>query len=160
MIVCFRDVKDDYKALVGGQGLTHYRILIKYNSKFSRKIEHLSVGLKFRQAARVMLFTKERSGLARIGACSNPIVSNYARIACKVNLQKVYEPLDEVWTFSAALNMSTHTSMSYFDIRARLHLNEYGLVNVHLLAVSVYDWHTAELIFDTSVKVIDLLSPS
>lgn len=58
------------------------------------------------------------------------------------------------------MDMSTHMNTSYFDIRARLHLNKHGIINVHSLSVSVYNRHIAELIFDTVVKVLDIMSPS
>ena len=95
------------------------------------------MGISFRQADPVLQHTKDRSRLASIGACSDLKISKYAWIACAINLQKVYELLEEAWKFSVALDMSTHISTLYLDIRIRLHLNRNGIVNVHLLAVPV-----------------------
>ena len=49
-------------------------------------------------------------------------VANYARFAVTLNLQKIAEMLEQSWTFSIALDMSTHMSTSYLNIRLRLHL--------------------------------------
>lgn len=159
MMACFEDVADESEALEGGQGLDRYRVVIKNRLQFFLGIDYLSAGLSFRQATRVLLATKERSGMASIGSCSDSTISKYARIACAVNLQKVYDLLQEAWTFSIALDMSTHMSTSYLDIRVRLHLNRHGIINVHLLAVPVYERHTAEVIFDTAAKALDVLCP-
>lgn len=160
MMLCFTEFVDNSKKLPDGQGVSRYRVSIKNMLQFSLGVDFLSVGLSFRQAARVLLQTKERSGLASIGSCSESTISKYARIACAVNLQKIYDLLDKAWTFSIALDMSTHMSTSYLDIRIRLHLNKHGILNVHILAVPVYERHTAEVIFDTSSKALDALCPS
>ena len=51
-------------------------------------------------------------------------------------------------------------STSYLDIRIRLHLKEAGIINAHLLAVPVYVRHTAQAIFNTATKALDVLCPS
>ena len=115
--------------------------------------------MSFRQADCMLQHTKERSRLASIGACSDSTISKYARIACAINLQKVYDLLEEAWTFLVALDISKHMSMSYLDIRICLHLNMHDIVNVHLLAFPVYKSHTAAVIFDTLAKYLGVLCP-
>lgn len=68
MMTCFQDVLDDFEALAGSQGLNSFRVVIKNNLEFSLRINYLSVGLTFHQAAPVLLFTRERYGLVSIGA--------------------------------------------------------------------------------------------
>ena len=48
-----------------------------------------------------------------------------------INLQTIAELLEQSWTFYIALEMSTHLSTSYLDIRLRLHLLKYSILNVH-----------------------------
>ena len=55
--------------------------------------------------------------------------------------------------------MSTHMSMSYFDILICLHLNRHSIVNLHLLVFPVYKSHTDTVIFDTVAKALDVLCP-
>ena len=88
-----QDVADTTEALPDGQGLDRYRVVIKNTLQFYLGIDYLRVGLSFRQAARVLLSTKERSGLASIGSCTDMTISKSARMACAVELQKVYDLL-------------------------------------------------------------------
>ena len=102
--------------------------------------------LSFRQAVHVLQHTEKRSDLASLDACSDLTISKNARIACVVNLEKLFELLEEAWVFSIAFDMSTHMSSSYLDIRFRLHLDRVEIVNEHLLVISVYERHLAEVI--------------
>ena len=160
MMAWFIDVGGDLEALQGGQGRDRYRVVIKNQLQWSLSIDCLYVGLSFCQASRALQHTKECSGMASIGACSDSTISKYARIAFAINLQKVYDLLEETRTFLVALYMSTHMITSYLDIRICLHLNRPGIVNVHLLAAPVYERHTAAVIFDTVAKALDVLCPS
>ena len=47
-----------------------------------------------------------------------------------INLQTIAELLEQSWTFFIALDMSTHMSTLYLDIRLRLHILKYGILNV------------------------------
>ena len=78
-----------------------------------------------------LLSTKDLTGSASIGCVSDATVAKYARFAVAINLQKIAQLLEQSWKFSIALNMSTHMSTSYLDIRFRLHLLKYGILNVH-----------------------------
>ena len=44
--------------------------------------------------------------------------------------------------------MSTHMSTPYLDILIRLNLENAGIVNLHLLAIPVFDRHTGQLTFE------------
>ena len=50
--------------------------------------------------------------------------------------------------------MSTHIGTSYLDIRIRLHLENAGIINLHLLAIPVYDRHTGQVIFEVASKAM------
>ena len=56
--------------------------------------------------------------------------------------------------------MSTHMSISYFNIRICLQLNRHGIAFFHLLVIPVYENHTDAVIFDTVAKALDVLCPS
>lgn len=108
MMASFSDVADESEALPEGHGSNRYRIVIKSRLQFFLAIDFLAAGLSFRHVSRVLHHTNERSGLVSIGMCSDVTISKYARYACAVNLQKVYELIEKAWTFSVALDMSTH----------------------------------------------------
>ena len=112
-------------------------VVIKNQLQWYLEIDYLSVGIYFLQAACMLQHTNKCSGLASIGACSDLTISKYARISCVIDLQKMYELLEEAWIFTVALDMSTYMSMSYLYIRIHMYLNRHGIVNVHLLAVPV-----------------------
>ncbi|KAF4041411.1 hypothetical protein GN244_ATG06410 [Phytophthora infestans] len=84
--------------------------------------------------------------------------SKYARFVCAMNLQKIKVLLCASWTFSIALDMSTHMSVSYLDTRIRLfHCGQ--IINLHLLAIPMYDSHTGEAMFNAIIPVLDVLCP-
>lgn len=160
MMAAFEDVADESELLEAGEGVDRRCVLIKNSLQFSLAIDYLRAGCSFKQAARIMLATKERTGLAAVGSCSDSTISKYARFACAINMQKISELLACVWTFSVALDMSTHMSSSYLDIRIRLHHSKSGIINLHLLAIPVFERHTAEVIFETADKALTVLCPS
>lgn len=88
------------------------------------------------------------------------MISEYDRIFYDINLQKMYEVLDEVWSFASAMDVCTHMCTSYLESSFQLQPNRYGIVNVRILAVSFYGWHTAEMIFDTAARTVDVLCPT
>ncbi len=56
---------------------------------------------------------KERTGLAAIGSCNDDTSAKYAHFVCAINSQKLHELLEKAWTFSVALDLSTHMEKSY-----------------------------------------------
>ena len=104
-----------------------------------------------------MQITREQTGLASIGSCNDTSVAKYVCYACAINLQTISDVLNHVWTFSIALDMSTHTATSYLDIRIRFHVENYGIANIHLLVLLVYECHSGEVIFDAACKALNAL---
>jgi len=51
-------------------------------------------------------------------------------------------------------------STSYLDIRIRLHLENAGIVNLHLLAIPAFDRHTGQVTFEVASKALDVLCES
>lgn len=157
---CFGDVSNESEALAGGQGLNRYLAVIKICLQLSLGIDYLSVGLSFRQAARVLLATEACSELASIGSCSNSRIFRNARTDNTVNHQMVHNLLQKAWTFFIALDIFTQMSTSLLDIWVCLHLNRHGSVNVRLLSAPVYDWHTARVNSDSAGEALNVLCPS
>ena len=81
--------------------------------QFSLVTNYLWFGVSFRQAKRVMMEMKERTGLVAISSYSDYTVYKYALFSCEINPQKIVELIDSAWMFSVALDMSTHMSTSY-----------------------------------------------
>jgi hypothetical protein len=136
-----------------------YRIVVKNRAPFDLVVDYVSVGASFRMASRIVQMTKDRTGLASIGCVSEGKVTSYIRIACALNLQKLSELLASIWTFSLAMDMSTHLSTSYLDIRIRV-FKRGEIYNFHLLAIPMFSRHSAEEIFRHAVMAMDALCPA
>jgi hypothetical protein len=87
-------------------------------------------------------------------------VTNYARILCAINLQKISNVLNDanIWAFSLASDSSTHYGKSYFDNRIRIQRNR-QLYNLHVLAIPMFQNHTGEYMYQLITKVLDILCP-
>ncbi|RHZ28071.1 hypothetical protein DYB37_002647 [Aphanomyces astaci] len=64
----------------------------------------------------------------------------------------------KVWAFSLAGDGSIHRGQSFFDLRLRLYWHG-RLLNLHLVALPMFDRHTAENMFNMIVKLLDALFP-
>eukprot|EP00126_Sphaerothecum_destruens_P012273 Sdes_comp20995_c0_seq5m19729 len=56
--------------------------------------------------------------------------------------------------------MSTHMSTSYLDIRIRFHSISAGFGNFHLLGFPIYQNHSADVLFNSCKKLLDVLCPA
>ena len=66
-----------------------YTVTIKNPMQFHLIICWLSRGVSFRQAADMLMDTKQITGNAELGSINNTGVSNYARVICAINLGKL-----------------------------------------------------------------------
>src|SRR5438552_16415270 len=91
--------------------------------------------------------------------CEN--VSNVAQIVYAVNLQRLSSLLNNptMWAFSLANDGSTHWGHSYFDNRIRLYFNG-KLYNIHLLAIPMFERHTADNIIKLVSRLLDIICPT
>lgn len=137
---------------------SRYRIRLKNTAQLYLIADYISVGASFRMAALIIAMTKEATGLATLGSVYEGKVKEYARFVCALNLQSLRDLLAHVWTFSVAMDMSTHMVTSYLDIRIRLHWKGH-ILNFHLLAILMFSRYTAEQIFLHAVKALDVIAP-
>ena len=114
-------------------------------------VGYVGGGASFRMASRFLLLTKEQTGLASLGSVSEGKVASYIRFVCALNLQRIT-------AFSLAMDMSTHMSTSYIDIRIRMFTCG-SLQNFHLLAIPMFSSHTGEEIFSHASKALDVVCP-
>jgi hypothetical protein len=140
------------------QDSDQYRVVIHNPIQFRLIIGYISGGASFRQATRFLLMTKQETGLASIGSVSDGKVAGYVRMACAINLQKISEMLASSWAFWIAMDMSTHMSTSYLDIRMRLFVGG-AIHNLHLLAIPMFGAHTAEQVFNHANTALNAVCP-
>ncbi|CAI5705913.1 unnamed protein product [Peronospora farinosa] len=117
MMQPFVIIADGSKDLKDGDGVDRYRSDIKNSLQFNLAVGYLAAGCTFRQSSHILLSTKDLTRLASIRCSSDATVAKYARFDVVINLQKIVELLKQSWTFSIALDMSTHMRTSYLAIR-------------------------------------------
>lgn len=142
-----------------GESDSTYVCTEKNPSRFRLCVRFLGRGASFRMAAALMDDAKEETGIGRFGGCSEDVVARYARLVCAASLQRLSQCLDKVWTFSLATDCATHQGKSYADVRCRFYLNG-ELHNFHLLAIPLYERHTAINIFNVVETFLDTIVPS
>ena len=74
---------------------SQYSVTIKNPLQFQLIIAYLASGLSFRQAENVLSQTKKLTSNAQLGSISRSIVTNYMRIVCALNLQKLFSILND-----------------------------------------------------------------
>ena len=136
-----------------------YRFIVKNWAQFDLVVDYVSVGASFQMASLIVQMTKDHTGLASIGCASEGKVTSYIRIACALNFQKLSKLLASTWTFSLAMDMSTHLSTSYLDIRIRV-FKRGEIYNFHLLTIPMVSCHTSKEIFRHAVMAMDALCPA
>ena len=100
-----------------------YATTVKNVLQFRLVVKYLSHGLSFSQIAAVLLSAKKLTGVGAIGSVSHTTVSNFARIIVAANLSIMHDILEspEFFSYSIALDSSTHRAFSYLAIRVRFH---------------------------------------
>ena len=135
-----------------------YHIVIRNPIWFGLIVDYLSVGLSFRVVAKVILMTKEWTGMVSIGKVSEGKVTAIAQVVCSHSLELISNLLMKCWTFSLAMDMSTHMSTSYLDLWIWFFYVS-TIHNFHLVAVPLFNCHSGEQIYLHAKKVLDILCP-
>jgi hypothetical protein len=73
--------------------------------------------VSFQLASNILSCTYDVLHNLILRACSRHDVTNYIRIVCAVNLQRIVRHLCRAWAFSIMLDFATHQSTSYLDVR-------------------------------------------
>ncbi|RHY20746.1 hypothetical protein DYB36_011168 [Aphanomyces astaci] len=114
-----------------------YTITIKNVMRFELAMDFVGIGRSFREVASAIQHAKIRTHTAKLTG-ANDLIS--------------------VWAMSLAGDSSTHRGQSFFDLRVRVCFG-HKLYNLHLVAIPMFDRHTAEIIFNMLIKFLDALYP-
>lgn len=136
-----------------------FTITIKKPSEFYLTVDFISHGLSFRQVQAVLDSLHKRRKISSIIYREN--ISNIARIVCALNLQRISSLLNNhtMWAFSLACDGSTHRGQSYLDNRIRVYFNG-KLYNLHLLAIPMFERHTADNVVNLISRLLNILCPA
>jgi len=126
------------------------------NTRFFLVIDYVRCGMLFQQTAAVICHTKDRLKMKKLGGINNHNVGQYDRNLVATNLNKIVDLLlhPSVWAFSVAKDGSTHRSNLFFVIRICIN----GVLsNLHLVAIQMFEQHTAKNIFNLIARFLDAL---
>jgi hypothetical protein len=95
---------------------------------------------------------------AKLIGLNDYIIGQYTCILVAVALQQIALILDNksVWAMSLVDDGSTHRGQSFFDLRLHVCYRD-DLVNLHLVALPMFEWHLAMNIFNLITKFMDVL---
>jgi hypothetical protein len=95
---------------------------------------------------------------AAIQKAKDCIVGQYTRVLVAVALQQITGILDDesVWAMSLVGDGSAHCGQSFFNLRVRVYYRD-KLVNLHLVAMPMFERHSAVNIFNLIAKFMDAL---
>jgi hypothetical protein len=135
-----------------------YTVTIKSSKQFRLAQRFVACGASFRMASRLIAETKDETGLSFLAGCSEGRVSQFIRVIVAVNLQKLFEVVKSAWAFSIGLDSGNSAGMNYLDTRIRFYRGG-CLYNLHFLALPLHDRKTADYLFRTLSKALDIVIP-
>ena len=119
-------------------------------------VSYISIGISFCQCSKLLLHSKEISGLGALENISVWKVIKVVRYACAFKFEVICNVLDNVWAFSIAMDGGTKAIVPYLDVRLQLVLRG-QLFNIHLVALPMYESQTGEIMFLLISKFLDAL---
>jgi hypothetical protein len=94
----------------------------------------------------------------QLAGLNDYIVGQYTRVLVVVTLQQITGILDDesIWAMLLVGDGSVHRGQSFFDLRVRVCYRG-ELVNLHLVAMPMFERHSAVNIFNLIAKFMDVL---
>jgi hypothetical protein len=138
-----------------------YAVTITNPLRFWLSIDHVKVGLSFRQAAAVFTQHRNRTKNVKLMGISDHMVGQYVRVLLAVAMQLVSNLLCNTsgWAFSLAGDASRHQGTPLLDQRIRVCFNGV-LMNLHLVLVPFFQRHTAVNNVTMIKTVMNVLCPN
>jgi len=135
-----------------------YNVTINNAMRYELVMDHVSIGMSFRQIIATIQHTKDRAKVAKLTGINDLIVGQYVRVAVAVALQCIADLLDDdtVWAFSLACDGSTHRGQHFLDMRVRICFRGV-LLNLHLAAIPMFERHTTLNTFNLLVKFLNVM---
>jgi hypothetical protein len=135
-----------------------YNVTINNAMRYELVMDHVSIGMSFRQVVAAIQHTKDRAKVAKLTGINDLIVGQYVRVAVAVTLQRVADLLDDdtIWAFSLACDGNTHRGQHFLDVRVRICFRGV-LLNLHLAAIPMFERHTTLNTFNLLVKFLNAM---
>jgi hypothetical protein len=87
-----------------------YHVVIPNAMRFELTMDHVSIGMSFRQAAAAIQHARDHTKTTTMSGMNDLIVGQYVRVLVGDNLQDILDLMGDlsVWAFSLAFDLSTH----------------------------------------------------
>ncbi|RLO05989.1 hypothetical protein DYB28_008386 [Aphanomyces astaci] len=146
------------KKVVIDMGTYTYTATIKNDMRFELAMDYVGADISFREAAAAVQHARVRTNTHKVQGMTDLIVAKSVRVLVAVGLQMIAKLIDDpsVWAFSLAGDGSTHRGQSFFDLRTRVCYRGF-LIKLHLVAIPMFERHTAANIFRLIVNFLDVL---
>jgi hypothetical protein len=131
-----------------------YAVTITKPLRLWLSIEHVKVGLSFRQAAALLMQHRNRTKNVKLMGIIDHMVGQYVRVLLAVALQLVSNVLcnTSVWAFFSGGRCVNASRDALLDQRIRVCFNGV-LMNLHLVLVPFFQRHTA-VNYVTMIKTV------
>jgi len=80
--------------------------------------------MSFAMAADAIHDAKKVCDIPKLGACSDYLVTSYARVACALLIEHISQVLCSKWAFSVAFDVSTDHYIAPFSLEGILHCRQ------------------------------------
>ena len=135
-----------------------YEVVIRSSRLFFLVLGYISKGSSFRMASRLCDVTRQVTKMSCFSGASEDRCATFARVICASSYQCISDLLRGRWGFSLALDVGHAQGTKYLDLRIRFHALE-DIVNVHLVALPIFDRKTAPVIFGLCSRFLDVVCP-
>ncbi|CAI5727443.1 unnamed protein product [Hyaloperonospora brassicae] len=154
----FSEKANAMKLFVKDSKTVKYVITVKNVMRYDLALNHVGSVMSFLHAAMGFDHAKRRTQTPKIAGINSLMVGQFIRALVASNLQRIADFMGDasVWAISLACDGSTHRGQSFFDMRLRFCYRGV-LVNLHLVAIPMFDRHTSQIILDTVCKFMDTL---
>jgi hypothetical protein len=135
-----------------------YTVTIKDVLCFDLAMDYVGISLSFRQTAAAIQKAKDHTKTTKLAGLNDYIVDQYTHVLVVVTLQQITGILDNesIWAMLLVGDGSAHRGQSFFDLRVRVCYRG-ELVNLHLVAMPMFERHSAVNIFNLIAKFMDML---
>jgi hypothetical protein len=135
-----------------------YIVTIKNVMRFELTMDHISIDMLFRWMAAAIQHAKDRTKTTKLTSMNNLIVGQFTHVLVVVALQQIADMVDHesVWAMSLAGDGNTHRDQSCFNMRLCVYYHD-NLLNLHLVAMAMFEGHTTLNIFNMISKFMDAL---
>ncbi len=101
-----------------------YFVEITKSKQFLLVTHYVGRGMSFAMAADAIHDAKKVCDIPKLGACSDYLVTSYARVACALLIEHISQVLCSKWAFSVAFDVSTDHYITPFSLEGILHCRQ------------------------------------